>query len=122
METHQLINYFMHIPSELKEEIIREFDKDVNIYLLPKLKEMIHECGVNTLKRVAAGLRKNTIDPGKNTHLIHSEQTTLTSAQLPHAGQHLEKIHLLKAAIFFQSCVCESSRRLEECSCSVFIS
>ena len=121
METPaELVDYFMQIPSELKDEITREFDKDVNIYLLPKVKEMIHECGVTTLKRLAAGLRKNTIDPGKNTHLIHSD--THTSAQLPHAGQHLEKIHLLKAAIFFQSCVCESSRRLEECSCSVFIS
>ena len=106
METHQLINYFMHIPSELKEEIIREFDKDVNIYLLPKLKEMIHECGVNTLKRVAAGLRKNTIDPGKNTRLTHSD--THTSAQLPHAGQHLEKLRLFTRKSFQN---CESIRR-----------
>ena len=96
----ELINYFMQIPSELKEEITREFDKDVNIYLLPKVKEITCECGLNTLKRLAAGLRKNTIDPGKNTRLTHSD--THTSAQLPHAGQHLEKIRLVKAGNFFK--------------------
>ena len=101
METPaELVNYFMQIPSELKDEITREFDKDVNIYLLPKLKEITRECGLNTLKRLAAGLRKNTIDPGKNTHLTHSD--THTSAQLPHAGQHLEKIRLVKAGNFFK--------------------
>ena len=64
--------------------------------------EMVHECGLSTLKKFAAGLRKNTIDPGKNTHLTHSVKTTFTSAQLAHAGEHPEKIHLVKAGNFFK--------------------
>ena len=95
----ELINYFMQIPSELKEEITREFDKDVNTHLLPKIKEMTRECCVNTLKRLADGIKKNTIYPEQNTH---SCKTTPKSTQLAHGGEHLEKIRLVKAGSFFK--------------------
>ena len=104
MDTPELINYFMRIPSELKEEITREFDKDVNTHLLPKIKEMTHECGVNTLKRLADGIKKNTIYPEQNTRLTHSCKTTPRSTQLAHARQQPEKVRLLKTGSLYQSC------------------
>ena len=73
METpEELYDYFMQIPSELKEEITRELNQDVNTYLLPKVKQMASECAIKTLKRLSVGIKKNTIDPGKKTHLILS--------------------------------------------------
>ena len=66
METpEELYDYFMQIPSELKEEITRELNQDVNTYLLPKVKQMARECAIKTLKRLSVGIKKNTIDPGK---------------------------------------------------------
>ena len=103
METpEELYDYFMQIPSELKEEITRELNQDVNTYLLPKVKQMARECAIKTLKRLSVGIKKNTIDPGKKTHLIRSNKTTTKTTQLAHTGQHPEITRLLKAGSLFK--------------------
>ena len=97
METPaELFDYFMQIPSELKEKITCELNQDVNTYLLPKVKQMTRECAIKTLKRLSVGIKKNTIDPGKKTRLIRPNKTTTKTPQLTHAGQHPEIIRLLK--------------------------
>ena len=103
METpKELYDYFMQIPSELKEEITRELNQDANTYLLPKVKQMARECAIKTLKRLSVGIKKNTIDPGKKTHLIRSNKTTTKTTQLAHTGQHPEIKRLLKAGSLFK--------------------